>query len=217
MSGIEIASVVVLIIGTLVLLGVVIRILLGRKKTPTKKELDTKPEVPEEKKAKPDEAKSKPPSATRKFLSGYVMVMILISLVGATWHVTKTHERQSLQQEFNMILDAKSFKYDWYWVLQDGQVVNGRSEIAPDERVVEFIPQSDGSLRFTQHYVEYGKPEDCRIHLPKTGANTWSGTWEQDRPKQHGTITIDQMSPGVYAGERTWSTGESGRCWFRKR
>lgn len=112
----------------------------------------------------------------------------------------------------------QTIQYEWYWKLDNGETFpNGRNEAAPGERTMELV--SDGNsdhLCFNLHYYEYGKPEIMRVRLAKTGEKTWGGTWEQENPKEGGKMTVNEISPGVYAGTMT-DQGKVARCYLKKK
>jgi hypothetical protein len=159
-----------------------------------------------------------------KIITGVVILIILIIFVSTKIRISQ-EDKQTVQQRVEaelarreaMRVVDKSVYYDFYWKITEGMGVNGRSEISPEETTVELVRQDDKHLWFDQHYLEYGEPETMRIRLTKTDTDSWEGTWEQDNPKTDGHMALDKVGSDTYAGVRTWSSGQEGRCHFKKK
>ena len=107
---------------------------------------------------------------------------------------------------------TKKILFDYYFKLPNGVYVNGRNEVAPDERTLEVVRWDDNYLWLNQYYVEYGHPETMRIRLQRVCNKSWEGTWEQDRPENHGRMTLTEVNPNTFLGEQTWKDGERASC-----
>jgi len=144
---------------------------------------------------------------------GWVGVIAVVITVSIVWSKKSDQGKQNIHQLGQTSLVPQ---YDWYWKLPNDQTVRGRNEAAPNERRVDWLVQADGSVRATLYYTAYGMRESTRLCLYRKGSGL-QGTWEQDRPADHGTIDVTEVSPGFYSGTITWSDGKAGSCSFRRR
>ena len=145
-------------------------------------------------------------------------VIVIVTLLPPWWWLIHYHvQRKSKTPTMIYSGNTNTPEYEFYWKLPQNVYVNSRNEIASDERLVEMIRLDDSQFWLNQHYVEYGRPEIMRIRLERVGDKSWEGTWEQDNPENHGRMNLDEITPGVYAGDRTWKNGERGRCYIKRK
>ena len=131
----------------------------------------------------------------------------------------EAEQRKAEQQLAVSVKQTAPTHYRWHWKLPDGVDVHGRNESDGNNPFAELIPRSDDSIWADFHYVEYGRQETERIRLSRTvgSTNTWSGTFEQDNPEEHGRIEVDQVVPGIWAGDKIWAwhgSEKRGRCYL---
>jgi hypothetical protein len=103
-------------------------------------------------------------------------------------------------------------EWEWTWRTLNGEYIHGRQKNADDETRAEIIPQVNGDLYFDVPYIEYGSPQRERVRLGKIGEKSWLGDRDQDNPKDHSRVRLEEVAPNVYAGTITWPNGVVASC-----
>lgn len=152
-----------------------------------------------------------------------VLWRLAVIVIAAFWiHSCARDHREDLEYKSKMMeiekaKEVKTADYDFYWKLKSGRIL-GRTEAARDERIAERVNLEDISrLDFDQRYLADDEPEVMRIRMLKVGPKSWEGYHEQGNPRCSGRISVDEIAPGIYAGNISFDNGAWGTCQFKKK
>ena len=145
------------------------------------------------------------------WIIGVIIFRLLI------WWFMNQHEQNVAKTQTSSEIGVVRPKYEWTWKLPRGVYIRGRNCSSPNEKNVEVIFQDNGSLWINKHYLEYNKPEVCRIRLTAIGDKSWEGTWEQENPPDHGRCNLNEIGNGIWAGHITGTAGIPAFCTLKRK